>query len=266
MRSIQIRFGLLTPILFAGLLLAETDGLAREPGPSEIRTIAAELIQGLDSAKLSAVPTNGAFDEITVKIAAFRAGDGDTQDLGRAVRAVSLQLTSEMQARYGDRYRFVSAEAQEALLAELAGETAGGPATGQAAVELAARSKPDILIRPVILTMSGGTYLTYQAIGVFGAEILATSKPVALEREPADAVLVADFRPAGSDGVYRPIALEAERLLRDRGYDPGAVDGYIDDDLRRALRDYQTNSALWPSGRLTWETVENLRRDRRRPQ
>ena len=93
-----------------------------------------------------------------------------------------------------------------------------------------------------------------------------------LGEEPSQASIVqvvsdgpsgSDLPPVGSDGIFRPIALEAERLLLRHGYDPGRVDGYIDDDLRNALREYQADSALFVNGRMTWETVENLRRDRR---
>jgi len=263
MHPIPNRLKELAMVLLAGLVLVVPGASARDVGDQKIREFATALIGGLDSAKLSSVPTNGAFDEVSVKVAAYRPDDGDEPGLAEEVRAISLRLTAEMQARHGDRYRFMSDEAHRALQQELAGGgSGGGPAD-----EVAVGARPDILIQPIVVKRSGRVRLTYQAIGVYGATILATTKPVSILQEPTAIVTVADTRPGiGADGIYRPVALEAERLLLAHGYDPGSVDGYIDDDLRRALRDYQSNSALRPSGRLTWETVENLRRDRRTPQ
>lgn len=100
MHPIPNRLKELAMVLLAGLVLVVPGASARDVGDQKIREFATALIGGLDSAKLSSVPTNGAFDEVSVKVAAYRPDDGDEPGLAEEVRAISLRLTAEMQARH----------------------------------------------------------------------------------------------------------------------------------------------------------------------
>jgi peptidoglycan hydrolase-like protein with peptidoglycan-binding domain len=64
---------------------------------------------------------------------------------------------------------------------------------------------------------------------------------------------------------YRPTVAEAEWRLSELGYTPGPIDGLLDAETRDALRAYQRDSALAPSGRMTRDTLNNMRRDTRLP-
>lgn len=241
-------------------------------GDSLIDAIASDLGRDLDEARLSSVPSSGAYAGLIIKFAAFKPVGGDGGDLAAEVEAVTMRLTAAMQNRFADRFRFVSDSSHAALVAGIAADISDEQERARVIADLEARGKPDILIHSLVYGIGGQDKLAFQAISVGTAEILATSRAVALlKEEPQRGVVQVAVTqpsnsyppPSGSDGIYRPIALEAEKLLIDHGYDPGRVDGYIDEDLRGALRDYQADSALVVNGRMTWETVENLRRDRR---
>ena len=51
---------------------------------------------------------------------------------------------------------------------------------------------------------------------------------------------------------------EAERALRAQGYEPGVVDGKVDERTRQAVRDAQQDRELEPTGRLDRRTVAAL--------
>lgn len=276
-------------ITTAGLfLLAESAALPSNAearvDESLIRAIVTDIGSGINQARLSSVPSSGAYPGLTIKFAAARPEKAADVETAAKVEATTIRVMADMQRRYADRFRFVSDAAREALVKEIASGIANEENRVRFLEDLEASAKPDILIRSLLYEKNGKPRLIYQAVGVATAEILATSRPVPLDAEApmfllagTDAPLPPSLDrledpkrpvhggrpPSGSDGTFRPIALEAERLLVARGYDPGRIDGYIDSDLRRALSHYQANSALAINGRMTWETVENLRRDRR---
>jgi len=55
-----------------------------------------------------------------------------------------------------------------------------------------------------------------------------------------------------------PIVLEAQRALRDLGYDPGPIDGIFGPRTRTALEKYQTTERLPVTGELDAPTLERL--------
>lgn len=231
-----------------------------------IANAAKDIGRGIDEARLSAVPSDGAFSSLTIKVATYAPPANVSREIGASVNVASIQLTTAMQNKYGERYRFVSDTARNALIDDIAAEIIDESERNRVLSDIEANSRPDILIRSIVVNAETDPKLIYQAISVRTAEILATSTPIVLPAEDR-VIVISDHNtetpPSGSDGIFRPIALEAENLLLEHGYDPGRVDGYIDDDLRDSLRDYQADSALEVNGRLTWETVENLRRDLR---
>jgi peptidoglycan hydrolase-like protein with peptidoglycan-binding domain len=53
----------------------------------------------------------------------------------------------------------------------------------------------------------------------------------------------------------------AQRALRNRGYDPGAVDGKLGAKTRTAVKEFQKAEGLEVTGRLDTETMSRLRRE-----
>lgn len=50
----------------------------------------------------------------------------------------------------------------------------------------------------------------------------------------------------------------AQRALRDRGYDPGPVDGSLGPKTRAAVKDFQAAEGLKGTGRLDADTMSRL--------
>ena len=66
-------------------------------------------------------------------------------------------------------------------------------------------------------------------------------------------------RPGRQNAPARqPFVLEAQRALRDLGYDPGPIDGIFGPKTRAALEKYQTMEKLPASGELDGITLERL--------
>lgn len=270
-----MRIGLLAASLFLGFSLSSEARMLTAsapdldmPGVSEraVETVADEIGSAIDNARLSAVPSSGVYATLTVKVAEYVGPSGISPEMEERVNASALQLTSVMQHRFGDRYRFVSDMSRDALIDDILADIHDQAERDRVLARIEANNRPDILIRAALMGSGAQKQLVYQAISVGTAEILGTTSPITLY-DQTETVTASDRRAPvaliGSDGVFRPVALEAERLLSERGYDPGLIDGYIDDDLRASLRLYQADSALDVNGRLTWETVENLRLDQR---
>jgi localization factor PodJL len=55
-----------------------------------------------------------------------------------------------------------------------------------------------------------------------------------------------------------PLVLEAQRALRDLGYDPGPIDGSVGPRTRAALEKYQATERLPVTGELDALTLERL--------
>ena len=51
---------------------------------------------------------------------------------------------------------------------------------------------------------------------------------------------------------------EAERVLRRSGYNPGPIDGVVEDQTRQALRDFQRSNSLSVTGVLDDQTIDKL--------
>jgi peptidoglycan hydrolase-like protein with peptidoglycan-binding domain len=68
-----------------------------------------------------------------------------------------------------------------------------------------------------------------------------------------------DIRPARrSVPTRQPLVREAQRALRDLGYDPGPIDGLFGPKTRTALVKYQTRERLPVTGDLDALTLERL--------
>jgi len=74
--------------------------------------------------------------------------------------------------------------------------------------------------------------------------------------------LVTHIRKHGSDSVaeeeHRDLVEEIEQALADRGYEPGAVDGFVTAETESAIRTYQSDAGLSIDGRVDEELLANL--------
>jgi peptidoglycan hydrolase-like protein with peptidoglycan-binding domain len=71
--------------------------------------------------------------------------------------------------------------------------------------------------------------------------------------------VVSDGNRSGSPPPPRPTFLrEAQRALRDLGYDPGPIDGTLGSRTRAALEKYQLAERLPVTGELDGSTMERL--------
>ena len=61
-----------------------------------------------------------------------------------------------------------------------------------------------------------------------------------------------------SAAARQPLVREAQRALRDLGYDPGPIDGIFGPRTRTALAKYQTSERLSVTGDLDALTLERL--------
>ncbi len=175
-------------------------------------------------------------------------------------------MALQRQAR--GRFRFVARDAVGDLIADMDATAAASAEREARLADLQANLRADILIRGTVRQTERGAMLSYQAIATDTGALFVTTTPVSMTaRAPLPVVTTVQGRrdtTANRLPVGRhPTVLEAEQLLFDLGYDPGAVDGVLTDQTRAALRDYQRDSALPVNGRMTWNVVENMRRDTR---
>lgn len=65
-------------------------------------------------------------------------------------------------------------------------------------------------------------------------------------------------RSGGMAGANREQVKAAQQALKDKGHDPGAVDGKMGPKTQAALRDFQSKEGLKASGRLDADTMAKL--------
>jgi membrane-bound lytic murein transglycosylase B len=54
--------------------------------------------------------------------------------------------------------------------------------------------------------------------------------------------------------------LELQKLLRDKGYYEGKIDGYLGNKSRRAIKAFQRKQGVQPDGKPTREVLDSLKR------
>jgi peptidoglycan hydrolase-like protein with peptidoglycan-binding domain len=108
-----------------------------------------------------------------------------------------------------------------------------------------------------VRTMTART-ITYAA-AIAGVVFLAAAAPVGAQsaRENAER----NYDPVKSMLLAFPQdnVREAQRALTGHGYDPGAVDGWLDSRTEYALRSFQRDHGMPPDGKLTPQTMAALR-------
>ena len=61
---------------------------------------------------------------------------------------------------------------------------------------------------------------------------------------------------------YSPRVEEIQRILRDAHFDPGPADGAMGRKTRKAIREFQKEKSLWPSGKVDSKTWLELNREK----
>lgn len=101
-----------------------------------------------------------------------------------------------------------------------------------------------------------------------GSAIAQTTTPSGAKDSPAGAAGKSDTmksdpamksgRGAGMAGANTEHVKAVQQALKDKGHDPGAVDGKMGPKTQSALREFQTKEGLKASGRLDADTMSKL--------
>jgi lipid-binding SYLF domain-containing protein/osmotically-inducible protein OsmY len=92
-----------------------------------------------------------------------------------------------------------------------------------------------------------------EALQTYRAQAISESRPAEKRRSAAGADHEPKARAAGSDKVKK-----VQETLRDKGHDPGPIDGVLGPRTRAALRSYQQAEKLAVTGRLDPQTSAKL--------
>ena len=94
-----------------------------------------------------------------------------------------------------------------------------------------------------------------QALATKPAPAAATTAPM---QAPAKTAKVAPARRADATTVTADQIKQAQQALTDKGLYKGKVTGRLNRDFRKAVKDFQTQNQLKPTGRLNQETLAKL--------
>lgn len=252
-----------------GLLFA----FAAQPvmADSPFRSMATEIIDGIRNADIATVPAASGYGRPTIAVQAFRGNEVPVPT--EVANSWNRRLLAEMQRQARGQFQFVDRATLPALIRDIERSARSKAEKSERIDALKRNARADILITGAITLPGAAPVLSYQAIGIENGRLLATASP---QRIPFPEKQAVDHRSnpivrANDTSTrilrratgFRPTVLEAERLLVSLGYRPGPVDGILTVETRDALRAYQADSALPVNGRMTWNTVENMRRDTR---
>jgi peptidoglycan hydrolase-like protein with peptidoglycan-binding domain len=86
----------------------------------------------------------------------------------------------------------------------------------------------------------------------------AQTTPATTEQKDKAAGGAATEPGAGKTAARREHVKAVQQALKDKGHDPGAVDGVLGPKTQAALKDFQSKEGLKASGRLDAETMSKL--------
>lgn len=69
----------------------------------------------------------------------------------------------------------------------------------------------------------------------------------------------------GTVSGYSPRVEEIQRILKDAHFNPGPADGVMGSRTRKAIRDFQKQKGIWPSGKVDSKTWLELSREKEAP-
>lgn len=223
---------------------------------SPYRELASELLRGLDTVKIEHLSANGGYGAPRIAVLPFAPDDLPVS--AEQARKYNRELLVELQNQSYGRFDFVARDAIDKLVHEIRATETNTDDIDERIADLRASTRADILITGSIHKQDGITLLSYQAISSENAHLFVSTIPKQVGSNHQ--VTFLRTKPIGH---YRATIEEAETLLSDLGYDVGDVDGYLTEETRQGLREYQADSALPINGRMTRQVVENMRRDNR---
>jgi peptidoglycan hydrolase-like protein with peptidoglycan-binding domain len=231
--------------------------------------LASELLAGIRNANVAKIPATSGYGTPTIAIRAFAKNEPPVP--AEVANTWNHRLLAELHRQARGQFEFVDMSAIATLIRTIQASSDSGAEKADRIADLKANIRADILVSGAITLSRETPVLTYQALGVENGRLLSTSTPTRIqwpEPEPEQPVRIAssdlpDLPVAAFPRGFRPMVAETERRLAQLGYDPGPVDGVMTVHTRRALRSYQADSALPVNGRMTRQTVENMRRDTR---
>jgi len=249
------------PLTLATLLLVGIAPLGAAQAATDrlFAGFAGTVLEGLNAAPVESLPANNGYGAPRIVVRTIGGGSPDIS------ASYNRRMLRALQTGAKGRFSFVALDALDRLILDIKAEKLTVRETDARIRDLRINARADILVAGTVNRQNGETTLSYQAINTETGALLAstTARPVTTQTRapkfPKPAIVQAQRR---NDG-YRPTVEEAERLLLEKGYDPGPVDGYMSAKTRTALRRYQHDSALPMNGRLTRKVVNNLRRDTR---
>lgn len=258
---------ILWSIVFVGLMMTASLAVAQEYQNRLFKTLSAEILNGLKNTSLADVSASAGYD--APKVALHNPNLASTNVSLSEASDINRYLLSYLQKQGGSEFHFVD----RANLEILAQETKQyGSVTDQRRQKdiLRENSRADIILVGRFQKTDGNIYVSYQALVTETAQILVstaprrvvktTSLPVSLSHRPEE---ISSTTPIPTASGYRTTVEQAEIRLEELGYNPGPIDGYMTHRTRKAIREYQADSALTVSGRLTRNTFRNMFLDTR---
>ena len=266
MNTVIPRRFLAVPALAAGILCLGVAGAAASD--TQFSRMASQILSGIKNSRADLVPATSGYGVPTIAIRSFAKNEPPIP--ANVANAWNRKLLAELHQQSRGRFDFVDMSSIQALVRTIGDSNTSKSDKARRIADLKANIRADILVSGDIRLSGTTPVLSYQALGIGNGRLLATTAPQRIswpERAPARPVRVAAsdgyVPPPPVKGRYRRIVEETERRLTDLGYDPGTVDGFMTWRTREALREYQADSALPVNGRMTRQTVVNMRRDTR---
>lgn len=250
------------------LAIAATTSPTARAADAPFDSIAAELINGINGAEFNQITAVSGYGAPRIAVQSLTVERG-ALDTGVAAE-FNHRLLRELQRQGGSRFRYAAMNSLKPLIQEIQDSGASDAEMERRIADLKQNVRSDILIAGWVRVENDRAIVRYQAVGAETGASLANTKPRIIHTGTATGVAASNIvskgtRPASRQytGQVRRTVAEAEWMLTERGYHSGPVDGILTEETRQALSAYQADSALPVNGRLTRNTVDNLRRDNR---
>lgn len=245
-------------MLMAGLLTLPTKAKASSAKFSEL---AEDIVSDLHKVKVDNLQARDGYLNPRIAVMPLKAKEGGLTALQADL--FNRQFEQALLDKVDGQFVIVSRQALPLVLEEGTRSLRGDDALRRIS-EMNENSRADILVVGASYNERGAISLSYQALAVESGTLLGATRTIRVSNAPLRVTSNTDvMRIARNPTRREEVALEAETLLYELGYEPGPIDGIITKQTRRALSRYQRDSALPVNGRLTRDVVKNMRRDTR---
>ncbi|MBL4665837.1 MAG: peptidoglycan-binding protein, partial [Sneathiella sp.] len=220
----------------------------------QFQYIAEDLMEGLNNTRLGAVKSSAGYNAPKV---AVRCVDSEEDLSKNELKVINSYFIASLHKISGSNFYFIDRSNLKDLVEER--DRYGTVASKVDDLNnLLENNRADILIICRLSKEDRTVYLSYQAVATETGQVLVSAAPRALTyKQNRDIIEIAQRsssiqqQPSTGSHKYRSTVERAENRLYVLGYEPGVADGYLTNETRRALREYQADSALRVNGRLT---------------